>query len=136
MPKFTSNTHKGHYEFLVMPFGLTNASSTFQGLMNSIFNPFLKKIVLVFFDYILIYNRPWKDHVQHADRVLKLLEEKQLYAKTSKCFFRVQEVEYLGHIVSHEGVKVDPNKIKSIKEWNIPTTIKPIQEFLGLAWYY
>ena len=56
--------------------------------------------------------------------VLKLLEEKQLDAKTFKCFFGVQEVEYLGHIVSHEGVKVYPNKIKSIKEWKIPTTIK------------
>ena len=66
--------------------------------------------MLVFFDDILIYNKSWKDHVQHGDGVLKLLEEKQLYAKTSKCFFGVKEVEYLGHIVSREGVKVDPNK--------------------------
>ena len=80
--------------------------------------------MLVFFDDILIYNRSWTDHVQHVDRVLKLLEEKQLYAKTSKFFFGVEEVEYLGHIVSQEGVKVDPNKIKAIKEWKFPTTIK------------
>ena len=106
-----------------MPFGLTNAPSTSQGLMNSIFKPFLRKFVLVFFDDILIYNRSWKDHVQHVDRVLKLLEENQLYAKTSKSFFGVQEVECLGHIVSHEGVKVDPKKIKSIKKWKIPTNI-------------
>ena len=99
-----------------MPFGLTNAPSTFQGLMNSIFKPFLGKFVLVFFDDILIYNNSWKYHVQHVDRVIKLLDEKQLYVKTSKCFFGVQEVEYLGHIVSHEGVKIDPNKIKAIKE--------------------
>src|ERR1700733_15121418 len=117
-------THEGHYEFLVMPFGLTNAPSTFQVLMNSIFKPFLRKFVLVFFDDILIYNKYWKDHVQHVDMVLKLLEEKQLYAKTSKCFFGVQEVEYMGHIVPHEGVKVDPSKIKIIKEWKIPTSIK------------
>ena len=65
--------------------------------------------MLVFFYDILIYNRPWKDHVQYVDRVLKLLEEKRLYAKTSKFFFGVQDVEYLGHIVSHEGVKVDRN---------------------------
>ena len=97
-----------------MPFGLTNAPSTFQGLMNSIFKPFLIKFVL-FFDDILIYNRSWKDHVQHVNMVLKLLEEKQLYEKKSKCFFGVQEVKYLGHITSHKGVKVDPNKIKSIK---------------------
>ena len=71
--------------------------------------------MLVFFDDILIYNKSWKDHVQHVDRVLKLLEEKQLYAKSSKCFFGVQEVEYLGHIVFHEGVKVGPRKINAIK---------------------
>ena len=87
-------THEGHYEFLAIPFGLSNSPSTFQGLMNSIFKPFLRKFVLVFFDDVLIYNKSWKDHVQHVDMVLKLLEEKQLYSKNSKCFFRVQEVEF------------------------------------------
>ena len=109
-----------HYVFLVMPFGLTNDISIFQGFMNSTSKPFLRKFVLVFFDDILIYNRSWKDHILHVDRVLKLLEEKQLYAKTLKCFFGVEEVEYLSDIVSHKGVKVDPNKIKAIKEWNFP----------------
>jgi hypothetical protein len=119
-------TPEGHYEFLVMPFGLTNAPSTFQGLMNSIFKPLLRKFVLVFFDDILIYNKSWEDHVQRVDRVLQLLEAQQLYAKPSRCFFGIQEVEYLGHIVSHEGVNADPNKIKAIKEWRIPTTLRHI----------
>jgi hypothetical protein len=107
-----------------MPFGLTNAPSTFQGLMNSIFKPFLRKFVLVFFDDILIFNKSWEDHVQHVNRVLQLLETEQLYVKPYKCFFGIQEVEYLGHIVSHEGVKANPNKIKAIKEWSIPTTLR------------
>ena len=72
--------------------------------------------MLIFFDDILIYSKYWEDHIQHIDRVLQLLKEKQLYAIPSKCFFEVQEVEYLYHIVSHEDVKIDPKKIKSMMD--------------------
>ena len=89
IPKTVFQTHEGHYEFLVMPFGVTNVPSTSQWVMNSIFKPLLRKFVLLIFDDKLIYSRSWKDHVQHVDKVLELLEEKQLYEKTSKYFFGV-----------------------------------------------
>ena len=126
IPKTNFRTHEGNYEFLVMPFGLTNAPSTFQSLMNFIFKPFLRNFV--FFYDILIYNKSWEEHVQHVDRVLQLLEEKQLYAKPSKCAFGVQEVEYLSDIVSYEGIKVYPNKIKTMMEWPIPKTLKNLED--------
>jgi hypothetical protein len=119
-----------------MPFVLTNAPSTFQGLMNCSFKPFLRIFVLVFFDDILMYNKSWEEHVQHVDMVLQLLKEQQIYAKPFKCFFGLREVEYLGHIVSHEGVNVNPNKIKVMMDWTIPKTLKNIRRFLGLTGYY
>jgi hypothetical protein len=80
---------------------------------------------------ILLYNKSWEEHVHYVDKVLlQLLEEQQLYAKLSKCAFWVEEVEYLGHIVSHEGVKVDPNKLKAMREWPIPKTLKKLRGFL------
>ena len=87
IPKMEFRTHEGHYEYLVTPFGLPNAHSTFQVLMNSIFKPFLRNFVLVFFDDILIYIKSWEECVQHVDRVLQLLKDQELYAKPSKCSF-------------------------------------------------
>jgi hypothetical protein len=119
-----------------MSFGHTNAPSTFQSLMKSIFKPLLRNFLLVFFDDILIYKKYWEDHVQHIDRVLQQLEEKKIYANSSKCAFGVQEVEYLGHFVSHEGLKLDPHKIKAMREWPIPKILNKLRGFLRLIGYY
>ena len=91
-----------------MPFGLTNAPTTFQATMNNLFQPFLRKFVLFFFYDILIYSKTWKDHLTHLEQVLSILKENQFYAKMSKCTFGKEEVSYLGHVISKEGVKVDP----------------------------
>ena len=92
--------------------------------------------MLVFCDDIIIYSKSWEEHVQHVDRVLQLLKEQQLYAKPFKCFFGVKEVESLGHIVSHESVKIDPQKIKVMMDWPNPKTLKNLKGFLGLIGYY
>jgi hypothetical protein len=134
--KTAFQTHKGHYEFKVMSFSLTNAPATFQATMNQLFHPYLRKFVLVFFDDILIYSKTWKEHMKHLEHVLSLLEKNQFYAKLSKCSFGKEEVEYLGHVISREGVKVDPEKIKAITEWPKPKNISKLKGFLGLTRYY
>lgn len=110
--KTAFKTHHGHFHFKVMPFGLTNAPTTFQCLMNSIFASYLRKFVLVFMDDILVYSPDLDSHVHHMELVLQLLQQHQLYAKLSKCSFAATSLEYLGHIISAEGVATDPDKTK------------------------
>jgi hypothetical protein len=136
IPKMTFHTHEGHYEFLVMPFGLCNAPSTFQSLMNHVFHPFLHHFVLVFFDDILIYRKNWTDHLTHVDQVLHLLSQHQLFLKQSKCAFGASEVEYLGHLVGKDGIRVDPKNIEAMQDWLHPKTLKRLHGFLGLTRYY
>jgi len=134
--KTTFKTHSGHYEYLVMPFGLTNAPATFQGLMNSMFREFLKRLLLVFFDDILIYSKSMEDHLHHLQTVLSTMRANALLAKKSKCYFRVTRVEYIGHFITRERVSTDPVKVEAVRNWPLPQTPKQLRGFLGLAGYY
>ncbi|XP_062086510.1 uncharacterized protein LOC133792620 [Humulus lupulus] len=120
IPKTAFRTRYGHYEFLVMSFGLTNAPAAFMDLMNRVFKDFLDKFVVVFIDDILIYSKTVVEHEEHLRLALNKLKEHHLYAKFKKCEFWLEKVAFLGHIVSKDGVEVDPTKIKAVRDWPKP----------------
>ena len=119
-----------------MPFHLCNAPSTFQAIMNSIFRRHLRKFILVFFDDILVYSPDWDQHLVHVMQTFEILRQHRFFVKASKCAFGQQELEYLGHIITRKGVKVDENKIAAMVAWPRPTNISELRGFLGLTGYY
>ncbi|XP_026396053.1 uncharacterized protein LOC113290683 [Papaver somniferum] len=127
--KTAFRTHQGHYDFKVMSFGLINAPTTFQALMNDIFQPFLRKFVLVFFDDILIYISSMEEHLEHLKIVFSLLRHHHLFTKMSKCSFGQSSLEYLGHIITPEGVCADLSKISRMLSWPLSKTIKELRGF-------
>lgn len=134
--KTAFRTRYGHYEFVVMPFGLTNAPAAFMKLMNNVFREYLDKCVIVFIDDILVYSRTKEEHEWHLHVVMNKLREHQLFAKLSKCSFWQRKIGFLGHVVSEEGVAVDPEKVTSIINWPTPKSATEVRSFLGLAGYY
>ena len=134
--KTAFRTRYGHYEFLVMPFGLKNATVAFMDLMNHVFRPYVDQFVVVFIDETLVYSKDQKILDTHLRVVLETLRKEQLYEKLSKCEFWFNEVSFLGHMVSKEGIRVDPKKIEVFVEWKPPRNVTEVRSFLGLAGYY
>jgi hypothetical protein len=127
IPKTTFKMRFRHYEFTVLPFGLTNAPGVFMSLMNGVFREYLDKFVQVFIDDILIYSRMMEEHDEHLCLVLQCLRENKLYGKLSKCSFYQSRIHYLGHVISDEGIVVDPMKVEAIMEWPAPTNVPEVQ---------
>ncbi|CAD0056184.1 unnamed protein product [Aureobasidium pullulans] len=134
--KTAFRTRYGHYEYLVMPFGLTNAPATCQMMINDTLREYLDRTVVAYLDDILIYtNGNLEQHVKDVQQVLTKLQERRLKANPKKCEFHVKETEFLGFIIGVDGIRIDPAKITSIKEWPTPKNLKEVQSFLGLANY-
>jgi hypothetical protein len=105
-------------------------------LMNDLFREYMYKFVIVFLDDILVYCKSKDEHEQHLRMVLQALREHQLYAKLRKCSFYQKKIHYLGHIISKDGIVVDPEKIEAIREWSSPNNVTKVRSFMGLSSYY
>jgi hypothetical protein len=116
-----------------MPFGLTNAPAAFQHFMNDIFRDMLDTKVVIYLDDILIFSKNQEDHKNDVREVLRCLLQNQLFCKLSKCSFHVDTVDYLGLVISPQGISMEERKVQAIREWPIPQNVKQIQSFLGFA---
>jgi hypothetical protein len=126
----------GLYGYRVMPFGLTNAPASFQQWMNEVLSDYLDMFCIAYLDDILIYLDNLEEHRWHICQVLQQLKEVGLTLKPSKCEFYTDRMEYLGYIISPMGIQMDPDKIRTVKDWKEPVNIKGIQSFLGFANFY
>ena len=129
-------TTEGLFEFKVMPFGLCNAPATFQRLMDLVLAGLQWSCCLVYIDDVIILGRSFSEHLRNLQAVFERIQSAGLKLKPSKCSFLQDEVQYLGHIVSKDGVKVDPAKTNKVASWSTPTSIREVKQFLGFASYY
>jgi hypothetical protein len=136
VPKTAFRSPFGHYEYLTLSFGLVNAPSAFQSLMNKLFSQHLYKFVMVYLDDIIVYSKSEAEHEQHLRIVLDVLKQHSLTAAIHKCSFYQKEVLFLGHVVSAEGVRVDPAKVSAVRDFPVPTDVSHLRSFLGMTNYF
>jgi hypothetical protein len=134
--KTAFRTRYGLFESLVMPFGLTNAPATFQNYINDVLAPYLDRFCTAYLDNTLIYSDNFEEHQQHVRLVLDAFAKAGLHLTPKKCEFHQQEVKYLGLIISMEGIKMDPEKIRAVQDWEPPSNLKDVRAFLGFANFY
>lgn len=135
IPKTVFSRRYGLYEFTVMTFGFSNAPPTFMRAMNFLFHDWLDLFVILYLDDILVYSKSEAEHEEHLRLVLQNLRENRYYAKFSKCEFWLDKVNFLCHVISSEGIAVDPERVRTIEEWDPPKNVKQLRSFLGLASY-
>ncbi len=127
---------EGLFEFTVMPFGLCNGPASFQRLMQMVLSGLTWQKCLVYLDDIMVYSSSFDQHLKDLEAVFLWLTQHNLCLKIKKCHFARTSVPYLGHIVSSEGIAPDPDKIRAVQDFPVPTEEKHIRQFLGLCSYY
>jgi len=133
--KIAFRTRYKLYEYTMMPFGLTNASTTCQEMINDALRQHLDQFVIAYLNDIMIYSKILKEHVNHVSKVLECLDMRNLHLKSKKCEFHQEEVDFLEFVVGRHGVRMDPKKLRAIKEWKSPINVKEVQFFLGFINY-
>jgi len=134
--KTAFRTRYGHFEYNVVPFGLCNGPAAFQHLMNDVLREYLDVFVVIYLDDVLIYSETASEHKRHVRLVLEKLRRAGLYAKLEKCQFSVQEVAFLGYLISLHRVRMNSKKVEAVTAWPTPQSQHDIQIFLGFANFY
>ena len=134
--KSAFSTHQGHFEFTRMPFGLCNAPFAFQNLMHTVLRKMIFKYCLVYIDDVIVFSKNMDEHIQHLTEIFERFRQAKLKLHPSKCEFGLKKVLYLGHVLSDEGVQMDPNKITKMKDFPRPHSQKSLRQFLGLVGFY
>jgi hypothetical protein len=129
-------TEFGNYEFLVMPFGLMNAPLTFQRLVDKVFNQREKEFTIAYIDDIIIFSQTWKEHLEHIELALKRLKTANLKIRLKKCYFGKRSADYLGFVISGEGIRSNPAKVIQVQKMSPPANLSEVRAFLGMVGYY
>jgi hypothetical protein len=136
MPATSFRTPFGLYRYRCIPMGLTNAPSAYSNVMNDTFRDYLGDFVLIYLDDILVYSKTAEEHITHLQKVLQRLRDAKLFASKKKCDFGKTHLNFLGHVIGADGIRVDPKKTEVVQQWPKPTDLGNLRSFLGLSNYF